>query len=56
MKKDLQSLLDKLEDAQREMILQVARQGVLPSDNALRKIADLEVTIGAVAALLGDEN
>lgn len=56
MKNELQALLDRLEDAQREMIQQAARTAALPSDNTLRKIADLEVAIGAVSALLEGED
>lgn len=56
MKNELQTLLDRLEDAQRDMIVQAARTAALPSDNTLRKIADLEVAIGAVAALMESED
>lgn len=48
------ALLDRLQAAQRELLDAAARGGGLPSDNALRKIADLEVAIGAVENLIGE--
>lgn len=47
-KTNLESLRDRLVDTQRALVLAAADAGILPSDNALRKIADLEVAIGAV--------
>lgn len=52
MRTKLTELRERLLMAQRELILSAAISGTLPSDNALRKIADLEVTIGAVEAML----
>jgi hypothetical protein len=52
VKTELEELLGRLKDAQRELLVAAARAGTLPSDGALRKIADIEVTIGAVEALL----
>ena len=52
---DYQSLLDRMKAAQAELLAAAARAKTLPSDGALRKIADLEVAIGALEHLL-DEN
>lgn len=52
MKAKLTALRDRLAKAQRELILAAAESGIVPSDNALRKIADLEVTISAVEHML----
>ena len=41
--------------AQAELLNAAAKAGALPSDNALRKIADLEVAIGALEHLLEEE-
>jgi len=38
--------------AQAELLNAAAKAGAMPSDNALRKIADLEVAIGALEHLL----
>jgi hypothetical protein len=51
MTSKLDALKKRLIDAQRALIIQAAESETLPSDNALRKIADLEVAIGAVEAL-----
>lgn len=56
MIRKLQSLRTRLLVAQRELIKASAEAGTIPSDNALRKIADLEVTIGAVEAMIDDLN
>nr|WP_246702657.1 hypothetical protein [Starkeya sp. ORNL1] len=50
--KKLAALRDRLLQAQRELIVSAADVGIIPSDNVLRKIADLEVTIGAVETSL----
>jgi hypothetical protein len=50
-KAQLAALQERLIDAQRTLLLQAAEADMLPSDNALRKIADLELTISAVEAL-----
>jgi hypothetical protein len=52
MKAKLTALRDRLAKAQRELILAATETGTVPSDNALRKIADLEVTISAVEHML----
>ncbi|MGU3496037.1 hypothetical protein ACLBXM_18505 [Xanthobacteraceae bacterium A53D] len=52
---DLQGLLDRLKTAQRDLLLVVAKTGTLPSDGALRKIADLEGAIAATEALIQEE-
>jgi hypothetical protein len=51
-KSQLNTLHERLIAAQRTLILQAAEADVLPSDNALRKIADIELTIGALEALV----
>lgn len=48
----LTTLRARLLRAQRDLIVSVADAGTIPSDNALRKIADLEVAIGAVESML----
>ncbi len=52
MRTKLAELRDRLLQAQHELIRSAAEAGTIPSDNALRKIADLEVAIGAVEAML----
>ncbi len=52
---DLRALLIRLKTAQRDVLLQAARQKVMPSDGTLRKVSDLENTIGAVELLIEDE-
>ncbi|GBD48638.1 hypothetical protein [Methylopila sp. Yamaguchi] len=52
---DYQALLDRLKTAQRELLTAAAKAKTLPSDGALRKIADLEVAIGAVEHLLDED-
>ena len=54
MNEELQRLLDRLKQAQRELILQCANSDTLPSDRALQKIADLEGAISAVEVMLGE--
>jgi hypothetical protein len=51
---DLETLLDRLKDAQRTPVLQAAQLLMLPPDGTLRKIADLENTIAAVEALMNE--
>jgi len=51
----LEALRARLVSAQRELIKNAAEAGTIPSDNALRKIADLEVTIGAVETMIDEE-
>jgi uncharacterized coiled-coil protein SlyX len=52
---DLESLLDRLKNAQRELILDAAKVAMLPPDSMLRRIADLENTIAAVEALIDEQ-
>ena len=55
-KQKLKQLAKLLTDEQRRLLEHAADAGCLPSDNALRKIADLELTIAAVEhALDGEE-
>ena len=51
---DLNSLLERLKDAQRTLILGAATADMLPPDSMLRRIADLENTIAAVEALIAE--
>lgn len=46
------ALLERMKAAQAALLNAAAKAGALPSDNALRKIADLEVAIGALEHLL----
>ncbi len=55
MSDKLEVLRNRLLAAQRELIKAAAEAGTLPSDNALRKIADIEVTIGAIEAMLDEQ-
>ena len=49
---DLEPLLQRLKDAQHVLIDQAAASDMLPSDGELRRIAELENAIAAVAALI----
>ncbi|MDF2621315.1 MAG: hypothetical protein K0S00_3974 [Xanthobacteraceae bacterium] len=51
----LNALRARLLAAQREILIAAANAGTIPSDNALRKIADLEVTIGAVETMIDEQ-
>ncbi|HVI29310.1 hypothetical protein [Hansschlegelia sp.] len=51
---DYKTLLDRMKAAQIELLAAAARARTLPSDGALRKIADLEVAIGALEHLIDD--
>jgi uncharacterized protein (DUF1778 family) len=55
MTEKLEALRARLMSAQRELIKTAAEAGTIPSENALRKIADLEVTIGAVETMIDEE-
>lgn len=55
MTEKLEALRGRLLSAQRELIKAAAEAGTIPSDNALRKIADLEVTIGAVETMIDED-
>ena len=49
---DLQSLLDRLKEAQHALIEDAARQVGLPSPAILRRVAELENVIATVLALI----
>ncbi|MFC7052721.1 hypothetical protein ACFQI3_08485 [Hansschlegelia quercus] len=51
---DYKSLLDRLKAAQLEQFAAAASAKTLPSDGAMRKIADLEIAIGALEHLIDD--
>ena len=51
----LETLLDRLKNAQRDLILDAAKVAMLPPDSMLRRIADLENTIAAVEALIDEQ-
>lgn len=51
---DYKQLLERMKTAQRELLSTAAKASTLPSDGAMRKIADLEVAIGALEHLLED--
>ncbi len=51
----LQDLRVKLLAAQRSLIQAAADAGTIPSDNTLRKIADMEVTIGALETMIEEQ-
>jgi hypothetical protein len=53
---EYEALLERLKAAQFALLTTAAKSGTLPSDGALRKIADLEVAIGAVEHLLDDDS
>ena len=55
MSEDLRSLLERLKNAQRDLLRSAASQPVLPSDGMLRKIADLEQAIVATEALIEEQ-
>jgi hypothetical protein len=52
---DYRALLERMKSAQIDLITAAAKANTLPSDGALRKIADLEVAIGALEHLLEDD-
>ncbi len=52
---DLNGLLERLKGAQRSLLLTAATGTTLPSDGAIRKIADLEGAIAATEALIQEE-
>jgi hypothetical protein len=51
----LNSLLDRLKARQRDLIMQAAKQDMLPPDGMIRQIADLENAIAAVEAVADEE-
>lgn len=52
---DLSGLLDRLKNAQRDLLLTAAKSATLPSDGMLRKISELEGVIAAAEALIQEE-
>ena len=52
----LEALLDRLKAHQRELIMQVAEQDVMPADSTLKRIAELENAIAAVEAVADEES
>ncbi|MCJ2080893.1 hypothetical protein [Methylobacterium sp. J-090] len=52
---DLETLLDRLKNAQRDLILDAAKVAMVPPDSMLRRIADLENSIAAVEALIDEQ-
>lgn len=48
----MEELLERLKEAQRQILVAAASSKALPSDGTLRKVADLEQAIAAVEALL----
>jgi len=52
---DLETLLDRLKDAQRTLIVEAAKIDMLPPDSMLRRVADLENTIAAGEALIEEQ-
>lgn len=53
---ELNDLMDRLKSAQRELVIGAAQAGMMPSDNVVRKMADLEGAILAVDNVLHEEN
>jgi len=49
------ALLERMKAAQADLLNAAAKSGSLPSDNTLRKIADLEVAIGALEHFIDDQ-
>ncbi|GGF79128.1 hypothetical protein GCM10007301_43930 [Azorhizobium oxalatiphilum] len=52
---DLKGLLERLKTAQRDLLITAAHANALPTDGALRKVADLEGAIAATEALMQEE-
>lgn len=55
MTEKLEALRARLLAAQRALITAAAEADTVPSDNMLRKIADMEVTLGAIEAMIDEE-
>jgi hypothetical protein len=51
---EYRSLLERMKTAQAELLAAAAKAATLPSDGALRKIADLEIAIGALEHLIDE--
>ena len=52
---NLDLLLDRLKARQRDLIMQAARQDMMPPDGMLRQIAEMENAIAAVEAVAEEE-
>jgi hypothetical protein len=51
---DLEGLLSRLTDAQKQLILLSAKSKAFPDNNTLNKVATLALNISAVEALIAD--
>ncbi len=51
---DLEELLSRLTDAQKQLVLLSARTKAFPDNNTLKKIATLSLNISAVEAVITD--
>ncbi|WP_114432038.1 hypothetical protein [Phyllobacterium bourgognense] len=51
---DLEGLLSRLMDAQKQLILLSAKSKAFPDNNTLNKVATLSLNISAVEALIAD--
>ena len=51
----LEQLLERLRQAQRDLVYKAAESEALPTDRMLKKIADLEAGIAATEALIDEE-
>jgi hypothetical protein len=52
MNENVTRLLGRLKTAQRDLILVASKTDALPPDSLIRKISELEVTIGAIEHML----
>lgn len=52
---DLSGLLDRLKNAQRDLLVTAAQSNTVPSDGMLRKISELEGVIAATEALMQEQ-
>lgn len=48
LREQMTALAERLKDAQRELIIQAARKGGMPSTAVVQRIGELEQAIGAV--------
>lgn len=51
----MNTLLERLKQAQRDLVSVAAEADALPSDRTLKKIADLEAAIAATEALIDEQ-
>ncbi len=52
---DLVGLLDRLKNAQRDLLLAAAKGSTMPSDGSIRKISEMEGAIAATEALIEEQ-